>query len=156
MSSYKRAEVRAKQAMMSKQRSLLALSSQGHISNKVFQLALFSLVIVLIGAGVALLMQSHIPGQADGVSVIGPPSLPASTINAIFRSLDSPMIGTGDIIVQASRKTQIDDASPSFVSVHHTARAKASSICVLREACTMISPVPIIGEAGTGRPDGDH
>ena len=134
MSSYKRAEVRAKQAMMSKQRSLLALSSQGHISNKVFQLALFSLVIVLIGAGVALLMQSHIPGQADGVSVIGPPSLPASTINAIFRSLDSPMIGTGDIIVQASRKTQIDDAFALAVWWTETND----------------------GEAGTGRPDGDH
>ena len=95
---------------------------------------LFSLVIVLIGAGVALLMQPHIPGQADGVSVIGPPSLPASTINAIFRSLDSPMVGTGDIIEQTSRKTQIDDAFALAVWWTETND----------------------GEAGTGRPNGDH
>ncbi len=121
--------------MMSKQQLLLvAWRPQRYISNKSFQLMLFSLVIVLIGAGVALLMQPHIPGQADGVSVIGPPSLPASTVDAIFRRLGSPMVGNGDIIEQASRKTQIDDAFALAVWWTETND----------------------GEAGTGRPNGDH
>ena len=87
-----------------------ARSFQPHTSKRIFFFSLFSVVIVLIGGAVALLLQTHAASQADGVSVVGPPSLTASTVNAIFTRLGSPMAGTGTIVVQASRNTQVDDA----------------------------------------------
>jgi hypothetical protein len=47
---------------------------------------------------------------AGDLSVVGKPSLPATTIDAIFKSLGSPMNGTGQVVVQASQKANIDDA----------------------------------------------
>src|SRR6266852_9614086 len=111
-----------------------ALSSQRHTSKRIFYLWVFSLVILLIGGGVALLLQPHAPSQADGVSVVGPPSLPASTVNAIFTHLGSPMAGNGDVIVRASRNMQIDDAFALAVWWTETND----------------------GEAGTGRAYGDR
>jgi hypothetical protein len=47
----------------------------------------------------------------DGdLSVVGKPSLPAATVDAIFKSLGSPMNGTGQVVVHASQKANIDDA----------------------------------------------
>jgi hypothetical protein len=111
-----------------------ALPSQRHTSKRIFYLWVFSLVILLIGGGVALLLQPHAPSQADGVSVVGPPSLPASTVNAIFTHLGSPMAGNGDVIVRASRNMQIDDAFALAVWWTETND----------------------GEAGTGRAYGDR
>jgi hypothetical protein len=48
--------------------------------------------------------------QAGDLSVVGQPSLPAATVDAIFKSLGSPMTGTGQVVVQASRQANIDDA----------------------------------------------
>jgi hypothetical protein len=48
--------------------------------------------------------------QAGDLSVVGQPSLPAATVDAIFKSLGSPMTGTGQVVVQASRQSNIDDA----------------------------------------------
>ena len=47
----------------------------------------------------------------DGdLSVVGKPSLPAATVNAIFKDLGSPMSGTGQVVEQSSQQTNIDDA----------------------------------------------
>jgi len=42
--------------------------------------------------------------------VVGPPTLPASTVDAILTRLGSPMVGTGKVVVQASQKAKVDDA----------------------------------------------
>jgi len=78
----------------------------------------FCIVIVLIGGGFALLLNTHLrqpvhaspelPGS--DLSVVGPPSLPASTINSIFARLGSPMAGTGALVEQTARQVNIDDA----------------------------------------------
>lgn len=47
---------------------------------------------------------------AGDLSVVGKPTLPAATVDAIFRDLGSPMGGTGQVVEQASRQTNIDDA----------------------------------------------
>src|SRR5216117_2483575 len=44
------------------------------------------------------------------LSVVGKPSLPAATIDAILKDLGSPMSGMGQVVAQASQKTTIDDA----------------------------------------------
>jgi len=77
----------------------------------------FCIVIVLIGGGFALLLNTHLrqpvhaspelPGS--DLSVVGPPSLPASTINSIFARLGSPMAGTGALVEQTARQVNIDD-----------------------------------------------
>jgi hypothetical protein len=47
---------------------------------------------------------------ARDLSVVGQPSLPAATVDTIFKSLGSPMSGTGQVVVQASQQANIDDA----------------------------------------------
>jgi hypothetical protein len=96
--------------MMSKYRSTPVILSQRQTHKRIFQLLLFSLIVILVGSGVALLLEPQSPGQAGGVSVVGRPSLPASTVNAIFARLGSPMVGTGKVVVQASQKAHVDDA----------------------------------------------
>ncbi len=44
------------------------------------------------------------------LSVVGQPSLPAATVETIFKRLGSPMSGTGEVVVQASHQANIDDA----------------------------------------------
>ncbi len=47
----------------------------------------------------------------DGdLSVVGEPSLPAVTVDAILKDLGSPMSGMGQVVAQASQQTHIDDA----------------------------------------------
>ncbi|TMC19182.1 MAG: hypothetical protein E6J33_05980 [Chloroflexi bacterium] len=87
---------------------------------RLFPLFMLSTVIILIGGGVALLwtnQQGHHNGQPAGaveaagdVSVTGPPTLSAATIDSIFARLGSPMVGTGKVVEQASRQTNVDDA----------------------------------------------
>ena len=48
--------------------------------------------------------------RADGGYVVGPPTLPAETVDHILASMGSPMVGTGSVIEQAARDTNIDDA----------------------------------------------
>src|SRR2546421_6633220 len=90
---------------------------QQRILHRLFQLIMLSTVIILIGGGVALLwtyQQGHHNGQPAGaagdVSVIGPPTISAATVDAIFARLGSPMVGTGKVVEQASRQTNVDDA----------------------------------------------
>ncbi|HKV58393.1 MAG TPA: hypothetical protein VJO32_08920 [Ktedonobacteraceae bacterium] len=78
----------------------------------------FCMAIVLIGGGLTLLssVRHHTPAHAaldlpdSDLSVVGAPSLPASTVDAIFARLGSPMVGTGALVEQTSRQTNIDDA----------------------------------------------
>src|SRR5207248_7462085 len=95
------------------------MSKQCHISRicSLFQLAIASTVIILIGAGAALFWQLHQGNlvranisitRSNDVSVVGPPSLPAATVDAIFKTLGSPMLGTGKVVEQASRHAKID------------------------------------------------
>src|SRR5437763_13448040 len=90
---------------------------QQRILHRLFQLIMLSTVIILIGGGVALLwtnQQGHHNGQPAGaagdVSVIGPPTISAATIDSIFARLGSPMAGTGKVVEQASRQANVDDA----------------------------------------------
>ena len=96
--------------MMSKQRYTLVILSQRHMHKRIFQLLLFSLIVILVGGGVALLLQTQPSSHASGGSVVSPPTLPASTVDAIFARLGSPMVGTGKVVVQASQKAKVDDA----------------------------------------------
>ena len=74
--------------------------------------------IVLFGGALALLAHMHLrqPAYAaraiprSDLSVVGPPSLPASTVDAIFTRLGSPMVGSGALVEQISRQVHIDDA----------------------------------------------
>ena len=51
------------------------------------------------------------PVHAVGdVGVSGSPTIAAATVNAIFARLGSPMVGTGKLVEQVSRQTNIDDA----------------------------------------------
>ena len=77
----------------------------------------FCIGIVLLGGALALLANIRLrqPTYAahtlpDDLSVVGPPSLPASTVDSIFARLGSPMVGTGALVEQTSRQVNIDDA----------------------------------------------
>ena len=78
----------------------------------------FCITIILIGGGLALLSNGRLnepthaaPGFPNSdLNVVGSPSLPASTVNSIFARLGSPMVGTGALVEQTSRQTNIDDA----------------------------------------------
>ncbi len=71
-----------------------------------------STLIILVGGSVTMLWQlNQTQGiRAAGNNIIGSPSLPAATVDAILRRMGSPMAGSGKIIEQASRATNIDDA----------------------------------------------
>jgi hypothetical protein len=79
-----------------------------------YRLVACSAIIMLIGSGAALLMQNWQSGQraaqASDVSVVGPPTLSATTVNAIFARVGSPMNGSGQLVETMSRQTGIDDA----------------------------------------------
>ncbi len=84
-----------------------------------FRLSSVFLALFLLGGACALLLASGRssvrPVRAatvlfDDLSVTGPPTLPAATVNAIFTRLGSPMSGSGAVVEQASRQTNIDDA----------------------------------------------
>jgi hypothetical protein len=76
--------------------------------------ACLGLLLCLLAGAIALLIQvsnsrATMPGS-DPASVIGPPTLPAATVDAIFAAVGSPMYGTGKVVEQAARQANIDDA----------------------------------------------
>ena len=82
-------------------------------TKNIFQSIITFMVITLIGGGFALLIGGRLaaPTNASGdLSVVGPPSLPAATVDAIFSRSGSPMVGMGKLVEQTSRQTNIDDA----------------------------------------------
>jgi hypothetical protein len=70
------------------------------------------MLVVLVGGLLILVWQEQHRsiGHAADDNVVGSPSLPAATVDAIFSSLGSPMAGTGQVVETASRNTNIDDA----------------------------------------------
>src|SRR5579883_1039789 len=83
------------------------------IQKQMLRALMLSLTILLVGGGVTafcLWHQGPLAGHASSDSVVGPPSLPAATVDAIFRRLGSPMVGTGQAVETASRAANIDDA----------------------------------------------
>src|SRR3989442_2437411 len=103
--------------MMSKQFPADTIAYRHRTLQQLFQLFMRSTVILLIGAGAALLWQTqHIakasmPVHAVGnVGVSGSPTIAAATVNAIFARLGSPIAGTGKVIKQGSRQTNLHDA----------------------------------------------
>ncbi|HEX7734465.1 MAG TPA: hypothetical protein VF458_06375 [Ktedonobacteraceae bacterium] len=87
--------------------------SKRPVRKHLLRVVTLSLVILLMGGGIALLYQWHLgttASQASSDNVVGPPSLPAANVDAIFRRLGSPMVGTGQAVEAASRAQNIDDA----------------------------------------------
>jgi len=84
------------------------------IRKQFLRILTLSLVIILFGSGVAILFQWHLGATSGHATssdnVVGPPSLPASLVDTVFRELGSPMAGTGQAIEAASRAANIDDA----------------------------------------------
>lgn len=70
------------------------------------------ILIILLGAATTFFWQTHseLPARAASGDVVGPPTLPAATVDSILANMGSPMVGTGAVIEQASRQTNIDDA----------------------------------------------
>jgi hypothetical protein len=78
---------------------------------KRLRLTVFPCMLVILLAGVVALLwqgQHAQPTHADASNVVGPPTLPASTVNQILAQ--TPMAGTGAVVEAASRQTNIDDA----------------------------------------------
>ena len=103
--------------MISKQFPADTIANRHPTLQQLFQLFMLSTVILLIGAGVALLWETQHIGKASmpvhavgDVGVSGSPTIAATTVNAIFARLGSPMVGTGKLMEQVSRQTNIDDA----------------------------------------------
>src|SRR5262245_15603884 len=73
---------------------------------------LLSTLVVLVAGSLTALWQveQRYSSRADGSNVVGPPSLPAATVNTILTRAGSPMAGTGNVIEQAARQANIDDA----------------------------------------------
>jgi Mannosyl-glycoprotein endo-beta-N-acetylglucosaminidase len=110
--------------MNERHRTLFQIHSRP-VHKRLFQITALSLVILFIGGGIALLLQlsatrfsaQHaaatllISNRQDGdLSVVGQPSLPAATVDAVFSRLGSPMVGTGKVIERVASQVHIDDA----------------------------------------------
>ncbi|MGH2510268.1 MAG: hypothetical protein ACRDHZ_23070 [Ktedonobacteraceae bacterium] len=83
------------------------------VQKQCIRVLLLSTIILLVGGGVALLNQwqeGPIPSHASDDTVVGPPSLPAATVDTILRRIGSPMAGTGSAVEAAARAQNIDDA----------------------------------------------
>jgi hypothetical protein len=93
--------------------------------NKMYHNTLFHLrILVFFIAVVAIGLSYNIDGTlfmtvakatslnlpASDLSVVGKPSLPATTVDMILKDLGSPISGLGQVVEQASRQTNIDDA----------------------------------------------
>ncbi len=82
------------------------------VQRRSYVFLLVSTLIILVAGSLTLVWQverEH-SSKAAGSSVIGPPSLPAATVNTILARVGSPMAGTGTVIEQAARQSNIDDA----------------------------------------------
>ncbi len=88
--------------------------------NTLFRWGLLVIVFTVIGCGLSyhgqatqfsttvIAFAQQMP--ASDLSVVGKPSLPAATVDMIFKNLGSPMSGTGQIVERASQQANIDDA----------------------------------------------
>ncbi len=97
--------------MANTQRKRSAESARG--VQQRLRLTIFPCMLVILLAGAAALVwqvQHAQMTRADDSNVVGPPTLPARTVDQILAQMGSPMVGTGAVIEAASRQTNIDDA----------------------------------------------
>src|SRR5712692_6598044 len=83
-----------------------------------------SFTIVFMAMAIGLLSLQNIgtfpPVRADSkavvedLGVVGQPSLPAATVEAILKGLVSPLDGTGKVLWQPSKQPNTADALPSL------------------------------------------
>ncbi len=87
-------------------------TQMGHRQRRPTIILVGCMLIILLGAVATFFWQtrSELPAGAASGDVVGPPTLPAATVDSILTSMGSPMAGTGAVIEQASRQTNIDDA----------------------------------------------
>ncbi len=99
------------------QRLVVASSMRRFLPRRLFSVLCLSML--LLAAGIALFAQiGNIEGShanftlpaGDPASVVEAPTLPAATVDAIFASVGSPMVGTGKVVEQVARQANIDDA----------------------------------------------
>jgi hypothetical protein len=98
--------------MMANSQRKRSAGSAGRVQQRL-RLTIFPCMLVILLAGAAALLwqvQHAQPTRADGSNVVGPPTLPARTVDQILAQMGSPMVGTGAVIEAASRQTNIDDA----------------------------------------------
>src|SRR5260370_38651432 len=92
--------------------------SKRPVQKQLVHVLMLSLEIMLMGGGFALLyqwQQGPIPSDASKDNDVGPPSLPASYANKIFRRLGSPMVGPGQAVEKPRRTQRMDDTfAPHF------------------------------------------
>jgi hypothetical protein len=70
-------------------------------------------LLLLLATTVALLAQAQQQTRADDDdlgNIVGPPTLPAAMVDAIFAQQGSPMAGTGAVVEATARAANIDDA----------------------------------------------
>ena len=89
---------------------VMASRQRRYKGKRSFLFLALSTLIVLVGGMLTLLMGQQENSRADAGYVVGPPTLPAATVNQIFARVGSPMAGTGAIVEQAARRANIDDA----------------------------------------------
>lgn len=98
--------------MMANSQRKRSAESAGRVQQRL-RLTIFPCMLVILLAGAAALLwqvQHAQPTHADGSNVVGPPTLPARTVDQILAQMGSPMVGTGAVVEAASRQTNIDDA----------------------------------------------
>jgi hypothetical protein len=98
--------------MMANSQRKRSAESAGRVQQRL-RLTIFPCMLIILLAGAAALLwqvQHAQPTRADGSNVVGPPTLPARTVDQILAQMGSPMVGTGAVIEAASRQTNIDDA----------------------------------------------
>lgn len=81
-----------------------------HTGKRSFIFLVLSTLIVLLAGTLTLLAGQRVSSRADAGYVVGPPTLPAATVDQIFTRMGSPMVGTGVVVEQAARNANIDDA----------------------------------------------
>ena len=81
-----------------------------HTSKRSFIFLVLSTLIVLLVGTLTLLAGQRVSSRADAGYVVGPPTLPAATVDQILTRMGSPLVGTGVVVEQAARNANIDDA----------------------------------------------
>lgn len=104
--------------MTNEERRMLPRIVQHTPKQWIFRAATASMILVLLVGCATLFWQMQrgsLPGHAQpampaDAGVVGPPTLSAATVNAIFAQIGSPMAGTGATVEAVSRQYHIDDA----------------------------------------------
>src|SRR5436305_2044012 len=83
-----------------------------HISWRSPIFLLLSILIIACGGLTTLLWQMNysVNSGAAGRNVVGSPTLSGDFVDKIFAGIGSPMVGTGKVVEQTARQTNIDDA----------------------------------------------